>query len=540
VDGTFDTLIKEGILIDGTGNPPYRADMGISGGKISCIQSRIDQPAKRIIPATGMAVSPGFIDVHSHDDFYLLFRPTCDEKVLQGVTTTVVGNCGFSAAPVGGPHAAELMDGLRSFGAYHIPEKLRNFSSFENYLQILETVGPGINVLPLVGHNTIRIAVMGMDKRPPTDRELKEMKARVARAMEEGAFGFSTGLIYTPGTYTQTDEIIDLTRVAASFGGIYTSHLRSEGDGIIAALTEALRIGEETGVSVQVSHHKVGGRRNWGRSTETLGIISAANARGLRVTCDQYPYHAASTILITVLPPHLLAGGPEETSKKLKDPKIREKAIAEIEDDDQKEPWENLIQAAGFEGIIISSSPKHPQYIGKSLTAIAQQEGKNPYEVVFDLAVEEGWSTGMIIFSMAEEDIERIMEFPFTMFGSDGVPNFGGSRVHPRFAGTFPRVLSRYVRERRILGLEEAVRKMTSLPARTFQLDRKGILKEGWDADLVIFDPQRVADKATFEAPQEKPEGIPYVFVNGRIIVDQGRVTGEPAGAVLRRKRIRL
>jgi N-acyl-D-amino-acid deacylase len=535
---TFDILITEGLLIDGTGDPAYQGDIGISDGRIACIQTKINRPAKRVIPAKGMAVSPGFIDVHSHDDFYLLFRPACDEKVLQGVTTTVVGNCGFSAAPIAGPHSAELMDGLRSFGAHHIPEKLRNFSSFENYLQTLETVGPGINVLPLVGHNTIRIAVMGMDKRPPTGPELEEMKARVSQAMEEGAFGFSTGLIYTPGTYTQTDEIIELTRVAASFGGIYTSHLRSEGNGIIAALQEAVRIGEETGVPVQVSHHKVGGKKNWGRSTETLAILSAANARGLRVTCDQYPYRAASTILIAVLPPHLLAGGPEETSKKLKDSKIREKAIAEIEDDDQKEPWENLIQAAGFEGIIISSSPKHPQYIGKSLTAIAEEQGKNPYDAVFDLVAEEGWSTGMIIFSMAEEDIDRIMKYPLTMFGSDGVPNFGGSRVHPRFAGTFPRVLCRYVREKGILSLEEAVRKMTSLPARTFGLDQKGILKEGRDADLAIFDPQTVADKATFEAPQEKPEGIPYVIVNGQLVVDQGKVTGNPAGNILRKKRV--
>ena len=534
----LDILIKGGRLIDGTGNPFFRADVGISGGQIVSIRSEITQAAKRVIFAKNWVVSPGFIDVHSHDDFYLLFRPTCDEKVLQGVTTTVVGNCGFSAAPMAGPYFAELMDGLQLFGAHYVPERFRNFSSFDDYLRALETVGPGINVLPLVGHNTIRISVMGMNKRPPTNPEIKEMKARVFQAMEEGAFGLSTGLIYTPGTYTQTGEIIELTRVAASFGGIYTSHIRSEGNGIIAAMQEAVRIGEETGVPVQVSHHKVGGKRNWGRSTETLSIISDANTRGLKVTCDQYPYQAASTILIAVLPPHLLSGGPEATSQKLKDPKIREAVIAEIEDEDQKEPWENLIQAAGFGGIIISASPNHPQYIGKSLTSIAKEEGRNPYEVVFDLVAEEGWSTGMIIFSMAEEDIERIMKCPFTMFGSDGVPNFGASRVHPRFAGTFPRVLGRYVREKGILCLEEAVRKMTSLPAQTFRLGQKGILKEGWDADIVIFDPKAVADKATFEAPQEKPDGIPYVFVNGRTVVEQGKVTGEPAGTVLRKKRV--
>lgn len=533
----FDLLIKNGHLIDGTGNPYYKADIGISNGEIIRIDREINQKGlQRVIHADGSIVSPGFVDTHSHDDLYLLINPTCDEKILQGVTTTVIGNCGFSPAPISENHKADIKDALRVMGVEHIAEENLEIHSFDDFLRKLEALRPGINILPLVGHSTIRIAILGSAKRAPTDSELRKMKELVANAMEDGAFGLSTGLIYAPGNYAETDEIIEFSKVASQFNGIYASHIRSEGDSLISALTEAIKIGEEANLPVHVAHHKVIGKKNWGKSIETLKRMAEARARGVEITCDQYPYRAGSTFLAAVLPPSILSDGPEVFSNKLKDPAVRREVIAEIEKGGEGE-WENLIKAAGFDNLVIAVSPNHHDYIGKSIAAIAIGENKSPYDVIFDLVVEEKRGTVVILFVMNDQDIENILQSPFTMIGTDGIPGFGKSRVHPRFTGTFPKVLGRYVREKGLLSLEEAIRKMTSLPAQTFRVKKKGLLKEGFDADIVIFNPKTIIDKSTYEDPKQKPEGISYVLVNGEIAVDNGKVMGATSGKVLRHKK---
>ena len=407
-----------------------------------------------------------------------------------------------------------------------------NIRTFGDYLKNLEALKPGINVLPLVGHSTVRIAAMGAANRAPSESELDEMEAQVARAMEEGAFGLSTGLIYAPSNYARTEELVELAKAAGRFHGIYTTHMRSEGDAEPAAIAEALRIGQEASLPVHISHHKVLGKENWGKSVDTLKMMAEARDRGVEVTCDQYPYRAGSTFLAAVLPPAVLAGGPDVFTIKLKDKSFRAQVVETIERDSAP-GWENLIKGAGFEGLMISVS-RHEAYVGKSISDIARMENKSPYDVIFDLVVEESLGCVIILFMMDEADIIRIMRNPWTMIGSDGIPGFGVKKVHPRMRGTFPRILGRYVRDQGILTIEEAIRKMTSFPAQTFGVKGKGILKEGFDADVVIFDPATILDQATYEEPNQGPVGVHYVLVNGEIAAQDGKIAGATSGKVLR------
>ena len=533
----FDLLIKNGHIIDGTGNPYYKADIGIKGGHIARIDSDIDpSDVKRVIHADGLTVSPGFIDSHTHDDLFVAVKPTADEKVLQGVTTLVVGNCGYSVAPILRDQEAFFRGFLGSFGGKDVSDDFLEISTIKDYLERIEAARPGINVLSLVGHFTVRAAVLGMENRAPSDIELKKMKALVAQAMEDGAFGLSTGLAYAPGIYSETDEIIELCKVVRQYGGIYTTHLRSESDSVIPAVAEAVKIGDKAGIPVQISHHKMIGKDNWGKSIETLKMMAEARSIGVQVTCDQYPYNAGSTSLSAVLPPRHLSEGPEALSLKLRDKNIRREVIEEIEKGVEGK-WENFIRGTGFENIVISVSPSHYEYIGKSVAEIAETKDMSPYDVVFDLIVEDKAGTIIILFMMGDEDIIRIMKSPFTMVGTDGIPGFGNSKVHPRMTGTYPKILGRYVRERGTLSLEDAIRKMTSLPAQTLQIKRKGLLVEGWDADVVIFDPKTIIDQSTYEDPEKGPLGIHYVLVNGQIAVENGKVIGATSGQVLRHRK---
>jgi len=532
--GPFNLVIRNARIVDGTGNPYYLADIALSQRRIVKIGRHVDPGgARKVIDADGMIACPGFFDTHSHDDAYLIAKPNCDDKVLQGVTTEVIGNCGYSLAPLSEEHHADLRNIARIIGGDHMPENVWRIRSFADYLAELERVKPGINVVPLVGHAAIRIAVMGMEQRDPTEAELGEMKRLTTKAMEEGAFGLSAGLIYVPANYAKTEEIIELVRIVGQYHGLYTTHLRSEGDDVMQAIDEALSIGHAGEVPVVISHHKVMGRGNWGRSAETLQKFEDARAAGQEVVCDQYPYTAGSTYLAALLPPSIQAGGYKTYSEKLKDPTLRRVVVNQIKNDDRGQ-WENMIKAAGFEGVVISIAQNHREYIGKSIAEIAKFEGKDPYDVFFDLLVEEGEGVGVILHFMDEQDVQRILKSPLTMIGTDGFPDFGESKVHPRQTGTFPRILSRYVREKGLISLEEAIRKMTSLPAQTFRIKKKGLLKEGLDADIVIFDPGTVLDKATFDDPRKKPEGIVWVLINGEVAVEEGLVTGARSGKVLR------
>ena len=531
----YDLIIRNGKIIDGAGNPYFTADIGISGDEIAAI-SRIGEgvAADRVLDAAGMIVSPGFIDTHSHDDAYILLDPQCSQKVRQGVTTDVIGNCGFSMAPLSDAHCNDFKAASALMGGNHLADDFWTMRSFTHFLDRLDAAEPGINVVPLVGHGTIRIAVIGFEDRAPSESEMAEMKEMTEEAMQAGAFGLSTGLIYVPANYAKTNEIIELARVAAKYGGIYATHMRSESDQEMEAISETLKIAETANIAAHISHHKIAGRQNWGNSGQTLKAFSDARAKGLVVTWDQYPYKAGSTFLVAALPPHIQAQGAELFSEKLKDPAVRRKIRQEIESGEDSS-WENLIRGAGFENIIISASPRNADFIGKSIAEIAKMTAKDPFDVYFDLVIEEQMEAAMILFMMDDGDIERILKAPGTMIGSDGIPGFGSAKVHPRMTGTFPRVLGRYAREKGVITLPEAIRKMTSLPAQTFGLYKKGLLRQGMDADLVIFDPDAIIDKSTFEDPSQHPEGIRWVIVNGEIAVEDGNITGASSGKVLRR-----
>lgn len=528
----FDLLIKEAKIFDGTSNPFFIADIGIQNGTIVSIQKKLPSTlSRRTIMADGLAVCPGFIDPHSHDDGYLLVNPRCEEKVLQGVTTEIIGNCGFSLAPCLSPHREEWKSIF--IGGAHLPESAWTYFSFADYLDTLQKIRPALNVGTLVGHHALRVAVMGVEDRAPDSEELARMKALVAQSMEDGVFGLSTGLVYAPGMYATTEEIIELAFIVGRHNGLYATHMRSEGDRVMEAIDEVIYVGRQAGLPVHISHHKTMGRNNWGRSTETIARITLERRLGLEITCDLYPYTAGSTYLAAVLPPSLQSGGPEIFGEKLKDPEVRRSTIEEIETSDNV-PWENLIKADTFEGMVISFSNKHKDYIGKSIATIAAEENKDPYDVVFDLIVDEKTDVQMIEFAMDEVDVIRIMQAPYAMIGSDGLPGFGSTTVHPRFTGTFPRILGFYAREKGALSFEDAIRKMTSLPAQAFQINNKGLIKEGFDADLVVLNPDTVIDTSDYSDSSGKPKGISWVIVNGEVAVEHGQMTDIRAGKVLR------
>lgn len=534
VSARFDTIIKNARIADGTGNPYYRSDIAISNSKIICISRAIDSSsARRVIDVNGLMASPGFFDAHSHDDAYLLVNPQCDEKILQGVTTVVIGNCGLSMAPISDESRPVVRALFEALAGGQISEDVWGVNSFKDFLSELEDAKPGINIVPLIGHGTIRVAAMGMERRPPRETELNEMKKMISEAMEAGAFGLSTALILAPASFAQTDEVIELVKVVSQYQGVFAIHLRSESNQQLEAIEEALTIGRKARVPLEISHCKAAGKQNWGKSVEILRMLEEARAAGLEVTCDQYPYSAASLFLAAALPPSIQAGGPDIYAEKLKSMDVRKEVIDQIERGGDGQ-WENLIKLCGFEGVVIAYSKYHDNYIGKSLAQIATLEKKNPYDIFFDLVVEEKTTTTVILWMMDEEDVKRIMKNPLTMIGSDGLPGFGKSKFHPRMTGTFPRVLGSYVREQGILGLEEAIRKMTSLPAQTFGVKSKGLLKEGFDADIVIFDPETILDGATFDDPTKKPAGISWVLVNGEVAVENNQVTGATSGLVLR------
>ena len=527
----FDLVIKNGRIIDGTGNPYYRADIAVSEGKIAAILPYIaEESASRVIDARELTVSPGFIDVHTHDDLYVLRKPDADEKVLQGITTVVAGNCGFSPAPL-------VKDGraiLRSFngllGGGDAVELFADRTTFGEYLSLLEAGRPGVNIAALVGNVTVRIAVMGYERRAPTPGELDIMKALVAEAMQSGAYGLSSGLIYAPGSYAETAELVELARVVAGYHGIYTTHMRSESEEVLQSIAEAIEIGEKAGLRVQISHFKVSGVKNWGKSEQAIALIAGARQRGQEITADQYPYDAGSTGLFALLPPDVLSDGMQVLSQRLQQPDYRHQLSERMTEADARQ---GMLPEADFDRILIASSPRHPDYEGHTLAEIARQTNQHPLELIFDLVAEEQMAVTMVIFNMHEDDIRRIMQCEFVMMGSDGLPSLGG-RIHPRMSGTAARILGRYTRQQGVLSLEQALRKMTSLPAQTFRLKGKGLLKEGFDADIVIFDPQEILDRATYEAPTTPPAGIQHVIVNGVPAVEAQRVLGARSGKVLR------
>lgn len=525
----FDLLIKNGYLINGTGNPWFRADIGVKDGKIKSIKRKISERARKIIDAKSLVVSPGFIDVHAHDDLVFFDDPFDKPKLKQGVTTVVCGNCGISPAPLN----KKTLDYLKSYVSSLGRKVDFTWSRYGEFLDELKKIEIGINVAGMVGHGTLRIAVMGMKNIAPTKEELAKMKKLLAQSLEEGAIGMSTGLIYPPGEYAKTEELIELCKILTEYGGIYTTHLRNEGDRLLEAIDEAIRIAKESGVPIELSHHKVTGRKNWGLVLYSLEKIRNVKEKGIDITVDAYPYSASNTSLNALVPPWVLAGGEQHFLERLKDKKTRKMIKKEIE---EKTDWDNSIKGSGWDNIVLSFSPKYKQFEGKTLRKISEIWNKDPYDALFDILLVETSEALVNIFEMDDKDMERVITCPYVSIVTDALPDIEVDRPHPRGYGSFPRVLGRYVRDRGLITIEEAVRKMTSLPAQTFGFEKKGLLKEDFDADIIIFDPKSIIDRATYDNPKQFPEGLKCVIVNGQIAIEKGAITGIKSGKVIRKK----
>lgn len=537
-------IIAGGMVIDGTGRPGYPADVVIEDDRIEEIVPRPQTAAKEAegredgryepVDARGLIVAPGFIDAHSHSDLAVLLNPQGESKIRQGVTTEVIGQCGSSGAPLVGAAARERSEFLGRTAGLEI-----KWQSLAEYLAEVERRGVSVNVAPMVGHGNLRAAAMGWENRAPSLAEMEEMKRLLRQAMEEGSFGLSTGLIYPPGTYSQTEEIIELARVAAAYGGIYGSHIRGESDTVIEAVAEALRVGKEAGISVEISHHKAAGRKNWGKVKTTLALLEAARERGVAAGCDVYPYTAASTSLGSLVPSWAHAGGKEAFLGRLRDPAVRERLKREIEEGIPG--WENFIAAAGYDNILITRANRPDSDLpGQTIAEIARARQTEPAETVFDLLLEEENNIGMVLFLMQEEDVREVIRFPGAVIGSDASAAapygpLGKGKPHPRSYGTFARILGKYVRQEGLLSLEEAISKMTSQTAEKYGLKGRGILQRGYQADLVVFDRQKISDRASYQEPHQYAQGVEYVLVNGVMTVAKGEHTGALAGRVLRR-----
>lgn len=521
----FDLLIINGMVIDGLKDEGYKADIGIIRDKIEAIGNLKNRKARMIIDASGKIVSPGFIDIHSHSDSILLINPKGESKIRQGVTTELGGNCGGSEFPLKKLDSKEEILSNESF-----PLK-RDWTDLEGFLFRLSQKGIAINYGTLIGHGTVRSYVMGEEQRDPSPEELKNMKKIVTQAMEQGAFGLSTGLEYTPSGFASTQELIELCRVVAKFGGFYATHLRSEDTYILEAIGEALHIAAEARLPLQISHLKVCGNDNWWKLPMMLDLMEQAQKRGLMVNADAYPYTAYSTGISVFFPHWALAGGREAFLSRLKNPEEREKMKKETMEKLKGTPWENIV-------IIDADKEENKKFIGKNVKEAALMENKDPYEFSCDLLGGEGGHVPIIGFGMNEENVEKILKHHLVMLSSDGsalAPYGPLSRgiPHPRNYGAFPKFLRFCVREKKILTLPEAIKKMTSMPAAKMGIKGRGALVKGNYADLVIFDPETIGDKATYTEPGQYPIGIDYVIVNGRIVIDHGQHTGELPGRVL-------
>jgi N-acyl-D-amino-acid deacylase len=500
-NGTCDILITNGKIIDGTGNSWYYGNIAIKNGKIIKIGRDVILSAQKTIDAKGLIVAPGFIDVHTHIEGDEQKQPTADNFIYDGVTTVVAGNCGASNVDI------------------------------DKYLQWIDSLKLSINVATLIGHNDVRKTVMGRANRDATPEEMQQMENIVDKAMRDGAVGLSTGLIYIPGTYTKTPEIVGLAKVAAKYNGIYASHMRDEGDSVTYAIEEALTIGREARIPVEISHFKLSGQQNWGRSKETVPMIEAARNEGIEVTIDQYPYTASSTSISTLLPDEILADGQDSIKAKLQKPDVRKYVI----DDMLKRLKKRKLKHYSY--AVVASYAPDPSYNGKSIEQINRMKGrkhkaKEEALTIIDLMMNGGASA--VFHGMSDDDVKRIMKYPFNMFASDASIRVMNAGVpHPRGYGTNARVLSKYVRDEKVISLEEAIRRMTSLPAQKFQLKERGLLKEGMAADIVIFDEKEVKDVSTYEKPHAYSKGFHYVIVNGQLTIDNEKHNGARAGKAL-------
>ena len=529
----FDLLIRGGRVVDGSGHLAYTADVAIKDDRIVKIGNLSQATAARVIDARNLVIAPGFIDMLGQSETYLLIDPRANSKVMMGVTTEITGE-GESIAPINDRQIKEQEDFLRRFNL------TIDWRTLAEYFKRLEKQGSGVNLGTFVGATQVREYVIGYDDRPPTSQELDQMKKLVAEAMRDGALGLSTSLQYVPARFAKTDELVELAKVAHQYGGIYATHQRSEANTIDASLDEVFEIAQKAQIPVEIWHLKTAYKKNWGRMAHVLTRIKQARDRGLDVTADIYPYIAGSTALSACLPPWALEGGTEKMLNRLRDPQTRQRLKKEIAEEQTE--WENIyLGSGGPSGVLIGAvvNRELESLQGKRISEIAERQKKDPLDVVFDLILADHGQTGAIYFMMSEADMRAAMQSPFVSFCTDSGARatdgpLAGSKSHPRGWGSYPRILGCYVRDEKLLSLETAVHKMTGAPAARVGLRERGLIKEGMFADITVFDPANVIDRATFESPNQYPAGIEYVLVNGKISVDKGQRTPALAGRVLR------
>jgi len=522
------TLIRGGMVLDGTGREGEIADVGIAGDRIEAVAPRLAAEADAVVDATGLVVSPGFIDIHAHGDLYALMAPGAPARLHDGVTIEVLGNCGESPFPQSGEMLAERADSAERNGV------AVEWATLDDYARRHDEVGTGINRASLVGHGNVRRAVMGEADRAPTPDELDAMRREVEAAMEAGAFGMSTGLIYAPCMYAEPAEIEALCEVVARHGGLYASHIRGEGDSLERSLEEFVGAGRRTGVRLEHSHAKVSGRGNWGKADRVIAWIEGVRAEGIDLACDRYPYIASSTSLSSLLPGWAREGGREPMLERIDTPADRERILGEVNGANTDWARWQAIQVANA----ACDAWRHAE--GRSLSDLADEHGREPAELVLDLLAASDGRASMVAFSMCEENLEKWLRLPFVAIGSDsssrsadGPTSVG--KPHPRSFGTSARFLGRYVRERRVVELPDAVRRLTGLPASRLGLKLRGVLRPGAYADVTVFDPDTIADRATYQEPQQYSAGVQWVFVNGKAAIADGELTGVRNGCFIRR-----
>jgi N-acyl-D-amino-acid deacylase len=525
-----DLVIHGGEVIDGSGAPDRVADVAVSDGRIVAVDSGRRRQGRRLIDATGQVVAPGFIDIHTHSDFTLPLNPRAESKIRQGVTTEVLGNCGFSAAPAL-PGRVEM---LRDYLAASAPWLEFRETTFADYLNTFPAAS--VNTVMQVGHNSLRLLAMGMEDRPPRPDELSLMQQLLEEALEAGALGLSSGLFTAPGIFAKTEEMIALGRVLQRHGAGYASHIRDEANHVFEAVREAIAIGETCGIHVQIAHLKLSGTDNWGGAARLLAEIDAARRRGVQVDVDQYPYTAGSNPLRNLLPTWVQEGGMESMLQRLSQPTVR----ARIREELAAHGLNNFGRIPSWEAVRVAISPHQPEYAGRTIGDIARDRACDPLDAVSDYLIADRGHTRIVVTSMAEEDVQAIVRSPDVLVGSDGtsLAPYGitsQGKPHPRFYGTFPRVLGHYVRELGLLSLPQAVYKMTGGSAAALRLVDRGLLREGYRADITVFDPRSVAERATYDDPHQYAAGISTVIVNGVVVIDGGEHTGALPGKVLRR-----
>ncbi len=525
----FDLVIKNGKVYDGLGSESIVMDIGITGDVITSLGKISHTKSKSVIDANGLAVCPGFIDAHDHSDIGLLVNPKAESAVRQGITTLVSGNCGSSPFPVAEEIYEETKENLKAY--YDID---LTWMDIKGFFSKLEEKGLALNYATFVGQGTIRGAAMGFNDRPSKPNELEKMKTMIEENLKQGAIGLSSGLEYAPGSYAQSDELIELCRTAADIGGLYSTHMRDEGDFLIESLEETVELARQTGIRIQISHLKIAYPRNWDKIDAALAAIENAGKEGISIFCDRYPYIAGSTGLSYYFPLWARQGTTSEFLARLKDPTQESKLRAHTAEQEKKlGSWDKVVIASVV-------TEKNRVFEGKNVLQGAQETEKDCFEFMRDLLIEEKNNVGMVTFMMNEENLKKILSHPLVGIGCDGsalAPYgvLGRGKPHPRNYGTFPRLLGKYVRDEKILPMPEMIKKITSMPAQNFGFSNRGAVKKDYFADLVVFDEARIIDKATWVDPHQYSEGIEYVIVNGRVVVKRGEHTGQLPGSILKK-----